>query len=261
MNETVAKVYRRVALSYTPERGATGRDAAFWPARFAIRFRAVRRKLGSVLGGIVAAAAWYALALQLSILLRTSTDWVHTFLNFLGSFTILTNILVALVLTAPTLPVTGTRRFGTPTARTAATVYIAIIGFVDVVVLQEPWSPRGAQALADLILHKVVSILYVAYWVIFEPHGRVRWRAAVTWLFYPAVYLVYSLARGAVTGWYPYAFLDASRTGYARVVVESSVMLVVFLLMSVLVIAADRTLATWTRRASGASAELRGASD
>ena len=203
----------------------------------------MRRRLGSMLGGIIAAAAWYALALQLSILLRTSTNWAGTLFNFFGYFTILTNTLVALVLTAPTVPLTGTARFATPNVRTAAAVYIAIVGIVYVVVLRELWNPQGAQALADLILHKLVPILYLGYWLVFEPHGRVRWRAALMWLIYPAIYLTYSLVRGAMTGWYPYPFLDVGTIGYARVLVQSGVLLAVFLVMSTLVIGLDKAIA------------------
>ena len=203
----------------------------------------MRSRLGTMLGGIVAAAAWYALALQLSILLRTSTNWAGTLFNFFGYFTILTNTLVALVLTAPTVPLTGTARFATPNVRTAAAVYIAIVGIVYVIVLQELWNPQGAQALADLILHKLVPILYVGYWLVFEPHGRVRWRAALMWLIYPALYLAYSLVRGAMTGWYPYPFLDVGTIGYARVLVQSGVLLAVFLVMSTLVIGLDKAIA------------------
>ena len=203
----------------------------------------MRSRLGSMVGGIIAAAAWYALALQLSILLRTSTDWTGTLFNFFGYFTILTNTLVALVLTAPTLPLSSTARFATPNMRTAAAVYIAIVGIVYLVVLQDLWNPQGAQALADLILHKVVPVLYVAYWLLFEPHGRVRWRAALSWLIYPAVYLAYSLARGAMTGWYPYPFLDVGTIGYTRVVGQSGVLLAVFLVMSALVIGLDKAIA------------------
>src|SRR5262245_21727025 len=109
----------------------------------------MRRRLGSIVGGIIAAAAWYALALQLSVQLSTSTDWIPTLFHFFGSFTILTNTLVALVLTVPTLPLSGTERFATPNVRTAAAAYIALVGVVYVVV-REPWSARGAQALTDL---------------------------------------------------------------------------------------------------------------
>jgi hypothetical protein len=208
----------------------------------------MRRRLGSIIGGIIAAAAWYALALQLSVQLRTSTEWIATFIHFFGSFTILTNTLVALVLTAPTLPPSATERFAAPTMRAAAAAYIAIVGVVYVVVLQEPWSASGAQALTDLILHKMVPILYVAYWLLFEPHGRVRWRAAWMWLEYPAVYLGYSLVTGALTGWYPYPFLDIATAGYARVFLGSTVLLVGFAVMSAHVIALDKALARWTRR-------------
>ena len=37
------------------------------------------------------------------------------------------------------------------------------------------------------------------------------------WLAYPGVYLVYVLARGAVSGEYPYPFMDVKVLGYGGV--------------------------------------------
>ena len=49
-------------------------------------------------------------------------------------------------------------------------------------------------------------------------HGPdLRWKDAVAWLAYPGVYLVYILARGAVSGLYPYPFVDVNVLGYAGV--------------------------------------------
>jgi hypothetical protein len=203
----------------------------------------MRRRLGSIVGGLIAAAVWYALALQLSSQLRTSMDWAPTLFHFFGSFTILTNTLIALVLTAPTLSLSGAERFATPSVRTAAAAYIAIVGAVHVAILREPSSARGAQALTDLILDKLVPLFYVVYWMLFEPHGRVGWRAAWSWLEYPAVYLGYGLVTGALTGWYLYPFMDVSTAGYARVVLGSTLLLLGCLLMNLAVIALDKALA------------------
>jgi hypothetical protein len=212
----------------------------------------MRRRLRSTVGGIIAAAAWYALALQFSVLMSTSMDRVATFFRFFGHYTILTNTLVALVLTVPTLPLAGTERFARPSVRTAAAAYIAIVLVVYVMVLREPWSVSGAQALTDLILHKTVPILYIAYWLLFEPHGRVGWRAVWSWLEYPAAYLAYGFVTGALTGFYLYPFLDVTTAGFVRVVVGSTVLLLAFVMMSTVIIAVDKALARWTRRrASG----------
>jgi hypothetical protein len=206
----------------------------------------MRRRLRSTVGGIIAAAAWYALALQFSVLMSTSTDRIATFFRFFGHYTILTNTLVALVLTVPTLPLAGTDRFARPGVRTAAATYIAIVLVVYVMLLREPWSVAGAQALTDLILHKIVPILYVSHWLLFEPHGRVSWRAVWAWLEYPAAYLAYGLVTGAVTGFYLYPFLDIRTVGTARVVLGSTVLLVTFVMMGTAIIAVDKALARWT---------------
>jgi hypothetical protein len=71
----------------------------------------------------------------------------------------------------------------------------------------------------------------------------VRWRDAPGWLLYPAAYLVYSLLRGGLTGWYPYPFLDVPTIGLARVLINGIALLVVFLLMSAIVIAVDKLAA------------------
>ena len=71
-----------------------------------------------------------------------------------------------------------------------------------------------------------------------------RWKDAVTWLAYPGVYLVYILARGAVSGLYPYPFVDVNELGYAGVFTRAGIFLLVFLGMGLLVVAVAR----WTRR-------------
>jgi hypothetical protein len=50
------------------------------------------------------------------------------------------------------------------------------------------------------------------------PHGDNRWRDMKWALAPPAAYLIYSMGRGAVEGWFPYHFLDPtmqSATGLA----------------------------------------------
>jgi hypothetical protein len=86
-------------------------------------------------------------------------------------------------------------------------------------------------------------MLYVAYWLFFEPHGRVRWRDALLWLLYPVAYLTYTLMRGAAMGGYPYPFLDVATIGYGRTLVNAVALLVVFLVMSALAIGIDKAVA------------------
>ena len=51
--------------------------------------------------------------------------------------------------------------------------------------------------MADRLLHYVIPLAFVAYWMIFVPKGTLRWTAPLVWLIYPLAYLAVSLVRGA----------------------------------------------------------------
>ena len=148
--------------------------------------------------------AWFALVLQLYLVIVQSPPGLAMLgevITYFSFFTILTNLLVALVFTAVALcPVAGwVQFFSSPSVQGGTAVYIAIVGIVYQLLLRQLWNPKGAQLLADMLLHAVIPLGYVVYWLIFAPRAGLSWRDAVVWLVYPGVYLVYVLARGAVS--------------------------------------------------------------
>jgi hypothetical protein len=197
---------------------------------------------------------WFALVLQLYLMLVQSPAgalaMVGTVITYFSFFTILTNILIALVFTA-TLFSTGVGRRATgwgqffcrPSVQAGAAAYIGIVGIIYRLLLRQLWNPQGLQWVADAILHDVIPIGYVLYWLLFVPRTGLRWKDAVGWLVYPGVYLVYVLARGAVSGLYPYPFMDVNVLGYGAVLVNAAVLFLVFLGMGLLIVAVGR----WTR--------------
>jgi hypothetical protein len=46
-------------------------------------------------------------------------------------------------------------------------------------------------------------------------------------LIWPLLWFVYTLARGALSHWYPYPFVDAATHGYGRVIVNAMLVLLV----------------------------------
>ena len=192
---------------------------------------------------------WFALVLQLYLVLVQSPAgvlaMVGTVIAYFSFFTILTNFLVALVFTATVLsPTTGWGQFFLrPSVQAGTAAYIAIVGIVYRLLLRQLWNPQGMQWVADAILHDVIPVGYVVYWLVFGPRTGLRWKDAVGWLAYPGVYLVYVLARGAVSGEYPYPFMDVKVLGYGGVMAHAGVLLLVFLGMGLLVVAVGR----WTR--------------
>ena len=191
---------------------------------------------------------WFALVLQLYLMLVQSPAgalaMVGTVITYFSFFTILTNILVALVFTAAVFPPGAWGQFFCrPSVQAGAAAYIAIVGIVYRLLLRQLWNPQGAQWVADVILHDVIPVGYVLYWLLFAPKNGLRWKDAVAGLIYPGVYLLYVLARGAVSGLYPYPFVDVNVLGYAGVLARAAVLLLVFLGMGLLVVAVGR----WTR--------------
>lgn len=74
--------------------------------------------------------------------------------------------------------------------------------------------------IADRILHYVDPTLYALWWLLFQPHGKLRWADLPKMLIYPSIYVIWAMARGAVVNEYPYPFLAADKLGYAQVLVN-----------------------------------------
>jgi hypothetical protein len=195
-----------------------------------------------ICAAVGALLGWFALVVQLYLMLIQSPAgalaMVGTVITFFSFFTILTNILVALIFTAKVF--SWGHWFSRPSVQAAAVGYIAIVGIVYRLLLRQLWNPQGMQWVADAILHDVIPVGYVVYWLLFGPRHGLRWKDALAWLAYPAVYLVYLLARGAVSGLYPYPFMDVKVLGYGAVLAHAAVLVLVFLAMGLLVLAVGR---------------------
>ncbi|MDQ6780171.1 MAG: Pr6Pr family membrane protein [Candidatus Eremiobacteraeota bacterium] len=123
---------------------------------------------------------------------------------------------------------------------TAVAVYIFVVGLVYSLVLRALWEPTGLQRLVDIALHDVMPLLYIGFWLWFIPKGGLRWTQPFGWLAYPLLYGAYALGRGALTGWYPYPFVDASALGYARVGLNLLVMAIGFLVLGITAVGLGR---------------------
>jgi hypothetical protein len=200
----------------------------------------------------IALLTWLGLLIQFYVSLtqslaagKTVLSGVSTYFSF---FTILTNLLIALGLTL-SLAFPRSRPgsfFSLPGVQTATAIYIAVVGIVYSLVLRHLWDPEGLQKVADLLLHDIIPILYIVFWIAGVQKHALRGRHALLWLIYPAAYLVYALFRGAVTGTYPYPFIDVTTLGYPRMFANAAVLLFIFLGLGLTVVA----LARWRSRSA-----------
>ena len=175
---------------------------------------------------IAALLGWLALALQLLLSIQLSVANGQGALagvwTYLGYFTILTNVLVALALTADVRGPRGavSRFFTRPDVHTAIAMSIVIVAAIYNLMLRQLWQPHGWQIVADNTLHVVMPALFLLYWWLAVPKATLRWPQVIVWQLYPAAYFAYVLARGAVDHWYPYPFLDVTKLGYLLVLVD-----------------------------------------
>jgi hypothetical protein len=186
-----------------------------------------------------AIAGWVAIALQFYLLMANRTqDVPQTIIQFFSYFTILTNILVAIYFTVLLFnPKSSLAKFLSKSdTTTAITVYITVVGLVYNVILRYLWQPLGAQKVVDELLHSVIPLLFILYWFLFVPKGQLKWKNAFPWLIYPFIYSLYILLRGAWSGRYPYPFIDAKSLGYYKVGLNSGVLFLTFLTLSLLFI-------------------------
>ncbi len=192
-------------------------------------------------GSFVALVAWFAVLMQLVLIIQNRTATLpETLIRFFSFFTILTNILVALYLTIVSLRKEAQGFWFRPATATAVAVYILVVGIVYNVVLRQLWAPVGMQRVVDELLHLVVPLLYFLYWVFYIVPTMLPWKTALSWLWYPFVYLVFVLTRGSFSNYYPYPFLDVFNHGYEKVMIASGAMLLLFLVLSIAFIAASR---------------------
>jgi hypothetical protein len=175
---------------------------------------------------LTAVAASAALALQLVLVINGDAilvdhdppNLLQRLLRFFAYFTVESNLLV-LVTTARLArdPAYDGSRWRV--VRIAAVSGITVTGLVHWFLLRPLLHLDGADLVADRLLHLVVPLLALVGWLLFGPRPRIEWPACLRAAGWPVAWLAVILVSGALTGWYPYPFLDHRDHGWDHVVV------------------------------------------
>lgn len=186
---------------------------------------------------------WFAVIAQLVILIQNrTTSLPEAIIRFFSYFTIQSNIIVALCFSAYFMRGKWKDFFTRPGTQTAVTVYIIVVGTVYNLVLRSIWHPQGLQRFSDEILHSLSPLMMLFFWIVYVPKFTLQWQDIKHWLKLPAAYVAYVMARGAVTGFYPYPFINVTRLGYAKVVMNGCLLLLVFVVLSLVLIGIAKQL-------------------
>lgn len=191
----------------------------------------------------VSFAAAFALVVQLGLWLlsaQTSADRVRIVFTYSTFFTNWTALAVAIV--AGRLAWRFDGPFSRPPAATALAMCVTIVCTVYELALRRFWHPHGMVLVTDLLFHDAVPAGYLACWAAFVPKGTLRARDVRPWLAIPAVYGVWALGSGAVTGRFPYGFLSATELGWPAVLAIGAGLILLFGMVGLAFVGIDRWL-------------------
>ena len=203
----------------------------------------MQKQTARIVAFIGAALGWFAIIAQLYLIITNRVVSVPgTVLRFFSYFTVDTNILVALCFTFIFLGKSSRlgKLFTKAATITALTVYITIVGIVYNTILRLTWDPQGLQRIVDELLHSVIPIYFILFWVIFTPTEGLKYKHAFSWLIYPLVYIFYAVIHGAITKFYPYLFVDVTRHGYGKVLFNAGMILLAIFVLSLVLIATGK---------------------
>lgn len=190
-----------------------------------------------ICAALVALVAWTGIAVQFQATHAGDYSAAESLWILVRYFTILTNFIVALVMTVVAL---GRRQ--PPSVVGGVVVAIVLVGIVYMTLLRGLLELSGGALLADTILHYVTPLLVPTWWLLFASKGRLRWHDPAIWTLYPLAYFCYALARGAVEGKYAYPFLDIASLGWPTVAWNGVIIAAGFLVAGGGLVALDRRL-------------------
>jgi hypothetical protein len=123
--------------------------------------------------------------------------------------------------------------------RIAALLGMTVTFITYIVVLRPIVHLEGIAKLTDIGFHYVAPVLTVLGWYLFGPWPRIDIPSLLRHLVWPFGYLLYTLALGAITGWYPYPFVNVGKIGYPRTLLNALAVTMLFLVVGAIYRALD----------------------
>jgi len=196
------------------------------------------------MGLVIVAAVVTQLVASIVTTIELGRDLGTVIANFFSFFTILSNVLAAVVLlwagvSALRRERTAVESPALATALACATTAMIITGIVYNVLLRGITLPQGSEPVpwSNEVLH-LIGPLFLLLDLLLAPRRRaLPWRSVAVVLIFPLVWAAYTLIRGPLvtnpaTGdpwWYPYPFLNPNNPGgWPSVLVYVAVISVAF---------------------------------
>ena len=208
---------------------------------------------------VVSALGWFAIILQYWLIAstRSGPDLVAWTINYFSFFTTIGNILVALAMTLPWLAPRSrlAQWLLRPSVRTVIVAYIIVVGLVYHLMLRNLYNPQGWRLACVIILHYVIPPLFIIDWLAFVQKRDLSWKILFGALALPVLYVAWTLVHGAITGFYPYPFINVARFGYAQVLMTVGAMIAAFVCLILALVGIGRLSAGLALRRRDEQAE------
>ena len=193
---------------------------------------------------LVAIICWAGLAIQFSATFGRQHDVTATVWILLRFFTVISNLLVAVAMTAVAIG-----RRVSPFILGGITLSILLVGVVYTTLLRGLVELSGGALLADLLLHKVSPVAMALWWLLFAPKKALNFGAPIRWAIYPLAYFAYALVRGHYEHKYPYPFMDVAKLGWTQTAINAGGIAMGFIVAGLLLVWIDQ----WRPLGSGRS--------
>ncbi|MDQ7876893.1 Pr6Pr family membrane protein [Microbacterium sp. QXD-8] len=124
---------------------------------------------------------------------------------------------------------------------------IIITGLVYETILAPLVHLEGWALVATIGFHYISPWATLIGWLLFGPRPRATWATTALAFVWPLLWIVYTFVHGAVTGWYPYPFLDVDTIGFADSVRNSAIVLAIGVVIAVILTVLDHRLPSLVR--------------
>jgi hypothetical protein len=201
-------------------------------------------RYGRLFAGFIAAGSLIGIIPPLQLLLEDGMGLVEALWQMLRPFTITTNLLIVIVFGS--IAVRGAERVSALLIG-AVMLAILLVGIIFNLVLGQIPQLNWWTFLGDSLHHHIAPVAVPLWWLIYAPHGRLRWHAPLVWALYPLAYSAYSLARAEFEPVsalrYPYFFMNVDMLGWSGVLFNLAIIAAAFTAIGFLIVLVDRRLA------------------
>jgi hypothetical protein len=161
-------------------------------------------------------------------------------LRFFSYFTIQSNLLAAGTALALVLRPDRDGKWWR-VLRASAILGMTVTFLTYIVVLRPIVHLAGIAKLTDIAFHYIAPPVTVIGWYLFGPWPRIDVPTLLRHLVWPFGYLLYTLGLGALSGWYPYPFINVGKIGYPHTLLNALALTVLLLIAG----AIYRVVDTW----------------